>query len=460
MKDHISLTDELIAKYNRPGPRYTSYPTAVEFHAGVGDSDYRKALERANSKPDAPWSLYFHLPFCEERCLFCACNVVITKKRSVARDYLHFLKSEIEMAVRYFPQRRTVSQLHLGGGTPTYYTPSELETLMDIVEEHFSLTDGAELAVEVDPTVTSKEHIKTLARRGFNRFSLGVQDFDPTVQRAVNRIQSFRQTEECVKTCREAGAHSINIDLICGLPYQTVENFQKTLELVLQLAPDRLAVYSFAYVPWLKGHQKKLPQEAMPDAKLRTQLQWAVREFFLSAGYVEIGMDHYAKPEDPLARAHREGRLRRNFMGYTVIPAPDWLGFGASAIGYVSDAFFQNTKKLSRYREAIEAGEFPVERGIILSRDDLIRQDVIEQIMCNLQLDFSKVEERWGLDFGSYFSEELNRLEELAREGVIEMTSQGFRATPLGKILVRDIASCFDAYLKKKSQKPAFSKII
>ena len=385
--------------------------------------------------------------------------MIITKKREVAESYLNYLQREIELISSNLGERREISQLHLGGGTPTYYSSSQLSRLFEEITRHFSFTREAELAIEIDPSVTSEEQIKTLAKLGFYRYSMGIQDFDREVQEAVNRLQSFEETRRLIELCREEGAKSVNVDLIAGLPKQSVEKFKRTLELVLELSPDRLAIYSFAYVPWLKGHQKKLAERELPGPKMRFQLHWLAREILEGAGYIEIGMDHYAKPEDPLSRAQKKGMLRRNFMGYTVIPAPDWIGFGTSAIGYVSGGFFQNTKKLSVYREKLSKGMLPIERGIILNEDDQIRAEIIEEIMCNLQLDFAKIEDKWKIEFKKYFSSELKTLEQLRREGLVELKENYLRATPLGKLLIRKVAASFDRYLREKARNSKISRL-
>lgn len=456
----IALTEEWIERYSQPGPRYTSYPTAVEFHDQVTETDYIEHLRRADQVRE-PWSLYFHLPFCEERCLFCACHTVITKHRDIADRYLHFLFQEMEQIASHLPHRREVSQLHLGGGTPTYYTPEQLQSLMREVRRWFTILPGAELAIEIDPVVTSQEHIKTLVAEGFNRFSLGVQDTNPSVQDAVNRIQPVEKTEALLQYCRDLGISSINMDLICGLPHQTVATFEKTITQVIAWRPERIALYTFAYVPWMKGHQKKLDEQELPQARLRCEMQWAARDMLEEAGYVDIGMDHFALPTDPLATAQQAGTLRRNFMGYTVLPAPDWLGFGISAIGLVRDGFFQNVKKLSEYEELIGNHRLPIERGILLHQDDRLRQSLIEQLMCNFFLPIQHIEKQWSIHFSDYFASEIKELKNLEKEGFLSFTPTSLDVSPTGKLLIRRIASVFDRYLREKTpSRPVFSKTL
>ncbi|HWG85320.1 MAG TPA: oxygen-independent coproporphyrinogen III oxidase, partial [Deinococcales bacterium] len=438
-----------------------SYPTAVEFHTGFTASDYREHLRRANEKAGAPLSLYTHLPFCEERCHFCACHVIISPNKEVAHPYVQHLYREIEMVAALLPDRREVSQFHWGGGTPTYYPADDLVRLFRHYKRFFTFKEGAEIALEVDPRVTTFEQLDKLAAEGFNRMSMGVQDFNPEVQQAINRIQSFEQTRDLIEHGRSLGMHSINIDLIYGLPHQTPESFRETLERSLELSPDRVAVYSFALVPWIKAHQKYLPQESLPAPEVKLELLAIARESFLGAGYVDIGMDHFAKPDDSLSVAQREGRLWRNFMGYTNLKANDILGFGVSAIGYVDDAFVQNVKKLTEYYEAISSGELPVERGYALSHDDLARQKVIQELMCNFVVRKRDVEREFGLDFDSYFAEDLALLKPLVEEGLAANEPDSVAARGHGRLFVRNIAMQFDRYLReKKREKPTFSRTV
>ena len=322
----------LVAKYDQPGPRYTSYPTAVELSEEVGRDVYEQKLEEADALGDAPLSLYMHLPFCEERCLFCGCHVIITPHHERSRPYLDLLKKEMALVAEKLPHRRRFAQLHLGGGTPTYYSPEELDSLMDSLLADYSPLEGAELAVELDPRVTSKEHLDVLAERGFNRMSLGVQDFTPAVQEKIHRVQSFDETRAVIDHGRRRGYRGINVDLIYGLPLQTPKSFEETVEQVIDMGVDRVACYSFAYVPWLRGHQKKLDTSELPSTEVKAELFALARERFLTAGYEPIGMDHFARPDDELARAKKERRLKRNFQGYAVVPGDDVIGFGISSV--------------------------------------------------------------------------------------------------------------------------------
>lgn len=456
---------ELLARYNRPGPRYTSYPTAVEFHDGVTADAYVERLARANAEPDAPLSVYMHLPFCEERCSYCGCFVVITKHRDVTDRYLEYLEREIDLLAAHLPGRRHVSQLHWGGGTPTYYPADRLARLFGRLRQHFTFAPDAEIGVEIDPRVTSPEQLTVLRELGFNRLSMGVQDFAPEVQQAVNRIQSYELTKALVDHARALGFRSINIDLIYGLPYQTREGFGRTLEQVLTLRPERVAVYSFAFVPWMKAHMKHLPEDSLPPADVKMDLLTASQRAFTGAGYVQIGMDHFAVPEDELARALDARTLHRNFMGYTVQSSRDMVALGVSAIGDVQGAFVQNTKKLPEYYESIDAGRFPIERGYALDDDDRLRRHVITELMCNGHLDVADVEERFGLRFADYFARELALLTgpgSPAADGLVEVTGEAIAVTALGRPFVRNVCMAFDRYLAARTggATPVFSKTV
>lgn len=434
---------------------------AVELSEEVGRDVYEQKLEEADALGDAPLSLYMHLPFCEERCLFCGCHVIITPHHERSRPYLDLLKKE--MAAEKLPHRRRFAQLHLGGGTPTYYSPEELDSLMGALLADYSPLEGAELAVELDPRVTSKEHLDVLAERGFNRMSLGVQDFTPAVQEKIHRVQSFDETRAVIDHGRRRGYRGINVDLIYGLPLQTPKSFEETVEQVIDMGVDRVACYSFAYVPWLRGHQKKLDTSELPSTEVKAELFALARERFLTAGYEPIGMDHFARPDDELARAKKERRLKRNFQGYAVVPGDDVIGFGISAIGDVRGALLQNEKKLSSYAETIEANRLPVVRGIVRSRDDAIRGDVIHSLMCNFVIERGDVEAAWNIDFGEYFSEALERLERYRGEGLVSIDRERIRATPIGELFVRNLAMCFDRYMWEKhagSDKPTFSRTV
>ena len=457
------VTAELLARYDRPGPRYTSYPTAIEFNEGLTAADYAVRLAEADALGDAPLSLYVHLPFCEERCLFCGCHVIVTRHRDAAMPYLDLLQREVELVAARLPHRRGFAQLHLGGGTPTYFTPAELTGFLQHLLRHFHPLPGAELAVEADPRVTTAAHIDALADLGFNRISLGVQDLTPAVQEAINRIQSLEQTASLIARARARGFRGINVDLIYGLPLQTPESFERTVDAIVGLGVDRAAVYSFAFVPWVRGHQKRIETSQLPDPGTKVALFAIAREKFLNAGYEPIGMDHFARPDDELARAKREGRLRRNFQGYAVIPGDDVIGLGISAIGDVRGAYVQNEKKLSVYGDRIHAGELPVARGVARSADDDVRRTVIHELMCNFRIDCDAISQRYGIAFGTYFADDLALLAEYAGEGLVRITPNRIEATPVGELFVRNLAMCFDRYQREThaaEARPVFSRTV
>lgn len=462
----VTSTRELLERYDRPGPRYTSYPTALEFHDGVKHDIYVERLAQLNRAGDAPLSAYLHLPFCEQRCSFCGCNVVITPHREVAARYLDAVEQEIDLLAAHLPDRRTIAQLHLGGGTPTYYTPDQLGRLFARFTRHFTFTPDAELGVEIDPRVTTIAHLDRLRSLGFNRLSMGVQDFDPTVQEAVNRIQSYELTRALLAHARALGFVSINLDLIYGLPHQTEQTFATTLDQVLTLRPDRVAAYSFAFVPWMSAHMKEIDRAALPPAETKLTLLAATVDAFTAAGYTSIGMDHFALPSDELARAVDTHTLHRNFMGYTVKSTTDMVAMGVSAIGNVQGAFVQNTKKLPEYYDAVASGRFPIARGYELSEDDRIRRHVITELMCNFRLDVLTVETRFGIRFDRYFADELAALtaptDSPVADGLVSVQPHRIKVHPAGRMFVRNICMTFDKYLARRlgGPRPVFSRTV
>jgi oxygen-independent coproporphyrinogen III oxidase len=445
-----AATAERLATFDRPGPRYTSYPTAVEFSDAFTPQRYLEKLDEAALRTEEPLSLYVHLPFCAERCSFCGCNVIITRKRGVAVAYLDDLEREVDLIAARLGGRNRVVQFHWGGGTPTYLSVPEMAHLWDVFAERFTFEPGAEIAIEVDPRVTSPEQVELMRRLGFNRVSMGVQDFDPQVQDAINRYQTFEQTRDLHELLRSAGTESINFDFVYGLPHQTPASFRQTIERAVALQPDRVAVYSYAFVPWIKAHQKQIHLEDLPPREVKLELFGIAHELFTAAGYVQIGMDHFALPTDSLARAARDRTLHRNFMGYTTNPAPDSIGFGVSAIGEVGGAFAQNTKRLNRYEQALSEGVPPVERGFERSRDDVIRRDVIQSLMCNFHLDVRAIERAHGIDFASYFADALRELDDgPGAHGFVRRDADAIRVTDDGRLFVRNVCMTFDAYLAR-----------
>jgi len=452
---------ELIRKYDRPGPRYTSYPTAPEWTEAFGPAQYAEHLARAD-RDEGPLSVYVHLPFCREMCRFCGCNVVATHDRNRADGYLDLLEKEVELVTRLLPHRREVSQLHWGGGTPTFLDVKQLVRCHEILARHLTFTADAEKAIEIDPAITTQGQIATLAELGFNRISMGVQDFDGKVQEVVGRIQGERETRELVEAARRHQFRGVNLDLIYGLPYQTPETWKRTLERILAIHPDRMAVFGFAYVPWAKPHQRLLPQEALPKTEQRVELFLDAVEAFTGAGYRLIGLDHFALESDELSRAQDEGYLTRNFQGYTVRPAADTVAFGMSSISDVGGAYAQNSHKLRVWGDRVEAGQLPIERGASVTADDVLRRFVINRVMCLLKLDLGEVEERFGPRARQDMSEALGRgVDELVKDGLVAFDGRTLRVLPLGQLLVRNVAMLFDAYLGKHAgRKNTFSRTV
>lgn len=451
---------ELIKKYDRPGPRYTSYPTAPEWTDAFGPAQYVDHLARAE-RAGGPLSIYVHLPFCREMCRFCGCNVVATHDRTRADAYLDLLEQEVALVAAKLPTRRTVSQLHWGGGTPTFLDEKQLVRCHEILARHFTFAKDAEQAIEIDPAITTKSQIATLAKLGFNRISMGVQDFDAKVQEVVGRIQGEKETAELVQAARDHGFHGVNLDLIYGLPYQTPDTWKDTLERIIRIHPDRLAVFGFAYVPWSKPHQRLLPQEALPKTEQRVELFLEAVEAFTRAGYRLIGLDHFALEADELAKAQDGGYLYRNFQGYTIRPAADTVAFGMSSISDIGGAYAQNAHRLKDWGDKVSAGLIPVERGAAMTDDDVMRRFVINRVMCLLRLDLREVEERFGRIARDGIERDLRAgVKELEDDGLVSFDGSLLRVTPLGQLLVRNVAMLFDAYLKKEGGKKQFSRTV
>jgi oxygen-independent coproporphyrinogen III oxidase len=450
----------LIKKYDRPGPRYTSYPTAPEWTDAFGAPEYERHLARANGDA-GPLSVYVHLPFCREMCRFCGCNVVATHDRSRADGYLDLLEKEVALVAAKLPDRRQVSQLHWGGGTPTFLDVKQLTRCHEILARHFEFTSDVEKAIEIDPAITSRTQIDALAKLGFNRISMGVQDFDGKVQEVVGRIQGEKETADLVQAARDNGFRGVNLDLIYGLPYQTPETWDRTLDRILAIHPDRMAVFGFAYVPWSKPHQRLLPQEALPKTEQRVELFLGAVESFTKAGYRLIGLDHFALESDELARAQTEGYLTRNFQGYTVRPAADTVAFGMSSISDLGGAYAQNSHRLKEWGDRVAAGQIPVERGAAVTTDDVMRRFVINRLMCLLRLDLGEVEAKFGPDGRAAIEGSLaSGVKELVEDGLVTYDGTVLRVLPLGQILVRNVAMLFDAYLGKAGAQKQFSRTV
>ncbi len=458
----IVVTPELVERFDIPGPRYTSYPTADRFMPDEWGAHLAHALgDRARTLGHTPFSLYIHLPFCASVCYYCACNKVITKDHGKVSEYLRYLEQEMDLVVPLIGSgRRQVAQLHLGGGSPTFLDDDELTHLMSLLAQRFELLPDMERSIEIDPrTVTPKRlaHLRTL---GFNRVSFGVQDFDPRVQKAVHRVQPFEQVQSLVEEVRRLRFDSINLDLIYGLPYQTLESFRKTVDQVLTIQPDRIALYAYAHLPARFKPQRRIDAETLPAAATKVQMMDQAIHAFMAHGYDYIGMDHFALPEDQLAKVKRDGRLQRNFQGYHTHVGADLLGFGVSAISQVGQAYSQSVKTLETYYAALDAGKFPVERGLTLETDDLLRREVIMSLMCQGRIVFEPIERNYGIDFATYFRDALERLQEFEHEGLLTRTLAGLEVSKTGWFFVRPMAMSFDKYLWLHQDHQRFSKVL
>ena len=456
-----AIPDELLKRFDIPGPRYTSYPTADRFVEAFGESDYIQALEQRRAGSMAlPLSLYVHIPFCESVCYYCACNKVITKHHERAAEYLRYLAREVELQVQHFGKGHNVSQLHLGGGTPTFLSDEELEDLMTMIRRNFTLVPGGEYSVEVDPRTVTDQRLQFLARLGFNRLSFGVQDFDPAVQKAVHRVQPAEQVFALVETARKIGFESVNVDLIYGLPLQTPESFARTLKQVNELRPDRIALYAYAHLPTRFKPQRRIIAIELPSPGAKLSMLSASLDALMDAGYVYVGMDHFALPTDALAVAKRQGRLHRNFQGYSTQPDCDLIALGVSAIGRIGATYSQNAKTLDEYYDALNQGRLPIVRGMALTRDDVLRRAVIMAIMCQGALDFESIELGHLIKFKSYFARELEVLEDMQSHGLVTVEENSLQVSAIGWYLVRAIAMVFDKNLQVDQDRARFSKII
>jgi len=460
MADELETIDErLLLAYFRTGPRYTSYPTAPEWTDDVGPQQLAEHLaQAADEGPESPLSLYFHIPFCRQRCLYCACNVVVAPHGGVAARYLAGIERELTLVAPMLGERRGVDQLHLGGGTPTYLDVGQLRQLWRSISSHFELLPGAEVALEIDPVVTRAEQLELLAELGFNRLSIGVQDFSEDVQRYVRREQSAELTARVYRQARALGFAGINFDLIYGLPKQRLETFDRTLDTVLELRPDRVAVFSYAHVPWMHRHQRVFDEQLIPQGPAKLRLFKLAFDRLSAAGYQQIGMDHFAVPEDELARARAERRLRRGFQGYTVRQATTLLGFGITAISDTSRCYAQNAKTLADYYRRIESGELATIRGCVLDAEDRLRRHVIQALMCNFAVDLERVGQRFAVDPRATFAAELDQLRQAESHGLLRREGLLLEATPLGRLLIRNIAMVFDSYLRQSTRGELFSK--
>ena len=463
MAQHIVFDIDLIKRYDQTGPRYTSYPTAAQFHTGIIERDYRKWACHSNEDPiPRPLSLYCHIPFCDTVCYYCACTKVVTRNHQRADEYLEYLCREIALQGLLFDDDRIVEQLHWGGGTPTFLDNGQIRKLMDYTARHFPLLsdDSGEYSIEVDPRSVDADKLQVLREAGFNRISLGVQDVNAEVQKAVNRKQSRELTQKITEQARELGFKSINMDLMYGLPLQTVASFEQTLDAVIEMNPDRIAAYNYAHLPERFKPQRRIDEAELPSADEKLALLQHTIEHLTGAGYVYIGMDHFAKPDDELTIAQKNGSLQRNFKGYSTHVDCDLVSVGMSAIGHVCDNYSQNVRKLDEYYELLDAGKLPLERGIELEPDDLLRRDVITRLMCNFVLDIKALESKWHFDFYSHFIRELEDLQTMQADGLLLLEDDILRVLPAGRLLVRNICMVFDRYLRSGNDHSRFSRVI
>jgi oxygen-independent coproporphyrinogen-3 oxidase len=457
------ITPELLTRFDVPGPRYTSYPTADRFVEAFGEADYLQALDQRKSGAigkATPLSLYVHIPFCESLCYYCACNKIITKHKDRAATYLRYLTREVQLHTAHLGMGQSVSQLHLGGGTPTFLSDDELRELMHMLRRHFEFVPGGEYSVEVDPRTVDEQRLAVLAELGFNRLSFGVQDFDPAVQKAVHRVQPAQQVFDLVAAARRLGFESVNVDLIYGLPLQTPESFERTLAQVNELRPDRIALYAYAHLPERFKPQRRIHAAELPSGGAKVAMLSSSLDAFTEAGYVYIGMDHFALPDDALAVAKRQGRLHRNFQGYSTQADCDLIALGVSSIGRVGATYSQNAKTMEEYCDLLDQGHLPVVRGLALTRDDLIRRTVIMALMCQGQLQFESINLAWLVDFKKYFSAELAQLDDMQGQGLVQLSDTGIQVTGMGWFFVRGVAMVFDRCLQADRNRTRFSKII
>ena len=456
----LVFNNDLIKKYDKSGPRYTSYPTAIQFTENFSEQDYYQQVKLSNER-NTPLSLYFHIPFCDTICYYCGCNKIVTKNRNHAQPYLDAVYKELALQGSLFKATRIVKQLHWGGGTPTFISHEQMMELMQQTRRHFTLLDddSGEYSIELDPREVDAGSISLLRKLGFNRISLGVQDFNPKVQQAVNRIQSYKETRDVIIAARKDEFHSISLDLIYGLPFQTVESFSETVDKVLDLEPDRLSVFNYAHMPEMFKTQRQINAADLPSAEAKLSILQHVTNKLIYAGYEYIGMDHFAKPTDELAIAQKERKLYRNFQGYSTNSDCDLVALGITSIGKVADSYSQNIKTIKEYTDVVNSDHLPVFRGITLSEDDILRREVINQLICHFELNFKEIENAFSIKFSDYFSDELEQIKDMQADSLLELTTDKILVLPEGKLLIRNICMVFDVYLKKNKEQ-RFSKTI
>ena len=452
---------DLIKKYDTPGPRYTSYPTAPHFNESFTHKDYLKEIKNTNRGRNLPdLSLYFHLPFCDTLCYFCGCNMIVTKNRERIKRYIDDVKREINQITTHLSGDRKVVQLHWGGGTPTHLNPEEIIDLNLYIHDRFEFNPVVEAGCEIDPRELTKEHLEALRSGGFNRISMGVQDINESVQKAVNRIQPEALTRQVVHWVRELGFDSINLDLMYGLPFQSAKNFERTVDAIIDIDPDRIALFNFAYVPWMKKHQKAIRPEDLPAPEEKLDIFKMATQKLTQAGYVFIGMDHFAKPDDELALALNEKKLYRNFQGYSTHAGADLYAMGITSISQFGRIYAQNIKKEKPYRAALDQGILPTAKGCYLSDDDLLRRHVIIKLMCDFELDFASIEDKFNIDFEAYFGRGLSRLNEMMADDLLFIENRTLKVTHMGRLLIRNIAMKFDGYLERKEDYARYSRTV
>lgn len=454
------ITKEQIKKFNIPCPRYTSFPVATEWKSFTESHFYHKKLESLDTKRET-LSLYLHVPFCHSLCYYCGCNVSIRKDRAEYGDeFLRYIEIELKLISNSLQSKPTVSQFHIGGGTPTFLSIQQLKKLMDLIQRFFTLDMTGEISIEIEPRTIDIKKLKWIREFGFNRISMGVQDFDPKVQKAINRQHSFEQISELVEICRDLKFKSINLDFIYGLPFQTIDSIKKTIDLVLDLKPDRLAFYSFAHVPWVKPHQKKIDSHSLPTADEKINIFLQAREKLIKGGYCSIGMDHFALESDEMSKAFLQGKLHRNFMGYTLMPNQHLIGIGPSAIGYVNGSYVQNQKRIPEYYKSLNQNTLPVTSGIHLSKDDVVRKEVITSLMCKFRVNKHTFQDQYELNFDDYFSTEKKHLKQCETDGLLQQNEREIAITSLGKIFIRNVVMGFDPYLRKEQKENKFSQAV
>ena len=452
---------DLVRKYDKPGPRYTSYPTAPQFHEGFRSNDYLNEILRTNKLENpADLSLYFHLPFCDTLCYFCGCNMIVTRNRDRVKEYIKYVKKEIDLLKSHLNNDRKVAQLHWGGGTPTHLLPNEIKELVSYINDEFDFVDNPENGCEIDPRELTFDHLQSLRDGGFNRISMGVQDFNEKVQKAVNRIQPEEMTRKVVDWVRELEFESINLDLMYGLPFQTVADFEKSVDAMIDIYPDRIALFNYAHVPWMKKHMELIKQEDLPTPEVKLQIFKMAVEKLTTAGYEFIGMDHFAKPGDDLAKAFHEKRLYRNFQGYSTNAGTDLYAMGITSISQFGNVYAQNLKTEKEYFEALDNNTLPIMKGYEMTHDDIIRKEVIMNIMCDFELEFETIEKKFDINFEEYFAYGLNNFDDLISDGLVEIKDRKISVAEMGRLLIRNVAMNFDGFLERKEDSGKYSRTV